>query len=113
MAPGPLNARLYRPGLSICGDCARRLPRQQVRWVGLRYLEKKRLADEKWKDRAQKVDSGEIQNTWDLLNERGFVKDVAGYDRIQLPSATGTGGGRLRSSLTRCSADVPTRSPSS
>jgi tyrosyl-tRNA synthetase len=84
MASGSLIPRLYRPGSSVCGSCAKRLPRQQARWVGVKYLEKQRLADETWQERAQKIDNGELQNTWDLLNERGFIKDVAGSVHLAL-----------------------------
>ena len=35
-------------------------------------------AENQWEARAEKIKSGEVRNIWDMLEERGFVKDVAG-----------------------------------
>ncbi|KAK0657135.1 hypothetical protein B0T16DRAFT_314699 [Cercophora newfieldiana] len=43
-----------------------------------KYVQKLRLAEEAWDARALRIKNGEIQNTWDMLEERGFIKDVAG-----------------------------------
>ncbi|KAK0631717.1 hypothetical protein B0T14DRAFT_559474 [Immersiella caudata] len=43
-----------------------------------KYVEKVRHAEEEWAERARKIQTGEIQNTFDMLEERGFIKDVAG-----------------------------------
>jgi hypothetical protein len=43
-----------------------------------KYIEKVKQAEDAWEERAQKIQAGEIQNTWDMLEERGFIKDVAG-----------------------------------
>ncbi|KAK1825691.1 tRNA synthetases class I-domain-containing protein [Podospora conica] len=43
-----------------------------------KYCDKVEDAENFWADRADKIQRGELQNTWDLLEERGFVKDVAG-----------------------------------
>jgi len=42
------------------------------------YIEKVREAEDAWQARAQRIKAGEIQNTWDLLEERGFIKDITG-----------------------------------
>lgn len=44
-----------------------------------KYIEKVENAEKTWDDRAVKIQCGEVQNVWDMLEERGFVKDVAGY----------------------------------
>ena len=35
---------------------------------------------ERWVERAQQIKDGEKQHPWDLLEERGYIKDVTGYD---------------------------------
>lgn len=44
----------------------------------IKYLEKCKVAEEQWQERAAKISQGELQNPWDLLEERGYVKDVTG-----------------------------------
>lgn len=44
-----------------------------------KYIAKLEAAEESWDKRALQIQRGEVQNVWDLLEERGFVKDVAGY----------------------------------
>jgi tyrosyl-tRNA synthetase len=40
----------------------------------------------KWKARAVKIKAGEKQNMMSILEERGFVKDIAGYVSLSLNS---------------------------
>ncbi|KAH7256414.1 hypothetical protein BKA59DRAFT_72171 [Fusarium tricinctum] len=50
----------------------------QIRYIATTYLKKVAEGEERWKQRAQKIESGEIPHTWDILQERGYIKDVAG-----------------------------------
>ncbi|KAF4457948.1 tyrosyl-tRNA synthetase [Fusarium austroafricanum] len=50
----------------------------QIRFVATTYLKKVAEGEERWKDRAKKIENGEIPHTWDVLQERGYIKDVAG-----------------------------------
>ncbi|KAK4444319.1 hypothetical protein QBC34DRAFT_415590 [Podospora aff. communis PSN243] len=43
-----------------------------------KYTAKVRQAEDEWAVRAESVKAGEIQNTFDMLEERGFVKDITG-----------------------------------
>lgn len=43
-----------------------------------KYAAKIAKAKDEWQERAAKIAGGEIPNTWDFLEERGFVKDTAG-----------------------------------
>jgi hypothetical protein len=43
-----------------------------------KYTAKVRQAEKEWAVRANKIEAGEIQNTFDMLEERGFIKDVTG-----------------------------------
>lgn len=52
--------------------------RLQKKKASPKYIEKVKQAEEEWEERAAMIKRGELQNTWDLLVERGFVKDVAG-----------------------------------
>lgn len=50
----------------------------QLEGKGAKYVGKVRDAELQWEDRAQKILNGQIQNTFDMLEERGFIKDLAG-----------------------------------
>ena len=74
-------------GLSICAArtasktlCAalNRSPAKQ-RGIAQSYLKKVADGDGRWEERASKIQSGELRHVWDILDERGFIKDVAGY----------------------------------
>ncbi|KAL2017654.1 hypothetical protein VTK56DRAFT_1868 [Thermocarpiscus australiensis] len=43
-----------------------------------KYEKKVAAAEEQWQQRAQQIKEGLLPNTWDLLEERGYVKDTAG-----------------------------------
>ena len=45
---------------------------------GPKYTAKINEADEEWKEKALKIKSGEAKAMWDVFEERGYVKDVAG-----------------------------------
>ncbi|KAJ2957149.1 hypothetical protein NQ176_g11270 [Zarea fungicola] len=51
---------------------------QQIRGVAQTHLRKVAEGEERWKARAEKIQSGELRHVWDILDERGFIKDVAG-----------------------------------
>ncbi|KAF5246579.1 hypothetical protein FAUST_1140 [Fusarium austroamericanum] len=56
----------------------------QVRYVATTYLNKVAAGEARWKERAQQIKKGEIPHTWDILQERGYIKDVAGTpDKIK------------------------------
>ncbi|RGP74844.1 tyrosyl-trna synthetase [Fusarium longipes] len=50
----------------------------QIRYVATTYLKKVAEGEARWKERAEKIENGEIPHTWDVLQERGYIKDVAG-----------------------------------
>ncbi|KAK3341291.1 tRNA synthetases class I-domain-containing protein [Lasiosphaeria hispida] len=43
-----------------------------------KYQAKVDAAEKSWQAKAVEIQNGERQNTWDLLDERGLIKDVAG-----------------------------------
>lgn len=45
----------------------------------IKYQEKMRVAQEAWDLRAKRIQSGTEMGLWDLLESRGFIKDIAGY----------------------------------
>ncbi|VBB71668.1 Tyrosyl-tRNA synthetase mitochondrial precursor encoded by the yts1 gene [Podospora comata] len=47
-------------------------------WHGPKYQAKIDQAQADWEERAEKIKKGEIQHTWDMFVERGYVKDTAG-----------------------------------
>lgn len=44
----------------------------------IKYQEKMRVAQEAWDLRAKRIQSGTEMGLWDLLESRGFIKDIAG-----------------------------------
>ncbi|KAM0441040.1 hypothetical protein ACHAPT_000345 [Fusarium lateritium] len=50
----------------------------QVRGVATSHLIQVAAGQERWKERAEKIQNGEIPHVWDILQERGYIKDVAG-----------------------------------
>ncbi|KAJ4137440.1 tyrosyl-tRNA synthetase [Fusarium equiseti] len=52
--------------------------RSQVRFIATSYLKKVAEAEARWKERGEKIKNGEIPHPWDILEERGYIKDVAG-----------------------------------
>ncbi|EQK99005.1 Tyrosyl-tRNA synthetase [Ophiocordyceps sinensis CO18] len=52
------------------------------RGVAQTYLKKVAEGAERWAERAEKIKKGEIPHVWDVLNERGYMKDVAGTTKI-------------------------------
>ncbi|PFH57336.1 hypothetical protein XA68_15208 [Ophiocordyceps unilateralis] len=55
--------------------CARRS-------VSHSHLAKVAAAQERWAMRAQRIKQGEMKSGWDVLEERGFIKDVAGHRKV-------------------------------
>ncbi|KAK3987020.1 tRNA synthetases class I-domain-containing protein [Cladorrhinum sp. PSN332] len=49
-----------------------------VKTYGLKMTAKLDNAAEEWAQRAERIKKGELQNTFDMLEERGYVKDLAG-----------------------------------
>lgn len=50
----------------------------QTRGVAQTHIRKVTEGEERWKARAEKIQNGELRHVWDILDERGFIKDVAG-----------------------------------
>lgn len=54
------------------------LLQNQQRWITQKVLEKRKNAELDWENRAELIKKGEVPHIWDLFEERGFIKDVAG-----------------------------------
>ncbi|KAI1349131.1 tRNA synthetase class I [Xylaria sp. FL0043] len=68
---------------TLCRTCLLRsitATRQHRRPIHLSTLEKRRIAQEEWDQRAERIQNGEQVNLWDSFRERGYVKDIAGTD---------------------------------
>uniref|UniRef100_L2FXS7 Tyrosine--tRNA ligase n=1 Tax=Colletotrichum fructicola (strain Nara gc5) TaxID=1213859 RepID=L2FXS7_COLFN len=77
-----LGPRLPELRRNICSRCARvpavQLLQNQQRWITQKVLEKRKNAELDWENRAELIKKGEVPHIWDLFEERGFIKDVAG-----------------------------------
>ncbi|KAI5467448.1 hypothetical protein BGZ63DRAFT_410412 [Mariannaea sp. PMI_226] len=51
---------------------------RRARTISTTFLEKEAAGNERWQKRADKIQSGELPHVWDILQERGYIKDVAG-----------------------------------
>jgi hypothetical protein len=81
----PLLRHLLRPRPYICQQCIQRqcsLPRAAKRTI---WAAADPDHDAKWKENAKGIRSGVRKSMLTTLEERGFVKDVAGYDFIGTP----------------------------
>ncbi|KAI6783362.1 Tyrosine--tRNA ligase-like protein [Emericellopsis cladophorae] len=88
MAPRiPASVRSFPRFAQQCALCAGRSTTLNVpatRQIATSFLDKVAAGEQRWEERAQKISSGEIAHPWDVLNERGYIKDVAGNpDRIR------------------------------
>ncbi|QUC19967.1 uncharacterized protein UV8b_04208 [Ustilaginoidea virens] len=63
-----LTARLPRSALHV----------QHARGISGSYLAKVAQGEQEWEQRAERILKGEQPHEWDLLEERGYIKDVAG-----------------------------------
>ncbi|KAK4242705.1 tRNA synthetases class I-domain-containing protein [Achaetomium macrosporum] len=50
----------------------------QRRGISQKYLKKAADAEAQWQERAQQIKEGKLPYFWDMLEERGYVKDTAG-----------------------------------
>ncbi|WYZ44272.1 hypothetical protein EsH8_VII_000708 [Colletotrichum jinshuiense] len=77
-----LGSRLPELRRNICRRCAAlpatHLQQARARWVSQKVVEKRRTGEEEWAKRAEAIQQGDIQNIWDVFEERGYVKDIAG-----------------------------------
>lgn len=82
MAPRiPASIRGFPRLSKQCALCAGRsttLNAQATRQIATSFLDKVAAGEQRWEERAQKISTGEITHPWDVLNERGYIKDVAG-----------------------------------
>ncbi|CEI64436.1 Tyrosine--tRNA ligase [Fusarium venenatum] len=78
MASRALISRLPSTRPTIYSTCLSGQRSLQVRFIATTYLNKVAEGEARWKERAEKIEKGEIPHTWDILQERGYIKDVAG-----------------------------------
>lgn len=52
---------------------------KQTRSIAQTHLAKVADGEERWAARAERIEKGEEKHMWDILEERGYLKDVAGY----------------------------------
>ncbi|PNY28287.1 Tyrosine-tRNA ligase [Tolypocladium capitatum] len=84
MAPRRTMGSLAQARPRASPRCASRQPPwslaelHRARGIAQSYLKKVADGEERWKNRAQRIQNGEQRHLWDLLDERGYIKDVAG-----------------------------------
>lgn len=66
----------------LCHRCLRAQTRafsgSQWRPIHLSVLAKRAKAAKAWEEYSKQIEAGTQRNLWDVLEERGYVKDVAG-----------------------------------
>ncbi|KAF4953411.1 hypothetical protein FGADI_6049 [Fusarium gaditjirri] len=78
MAIHAIISKLAPSRTTIYSRCLNAQRSLQVRNIATTYLKKVAEGEARWKVRAEKIKNGEIPHTWDVLQERGYIKDVAG-----------------------------------
>ena len=82
--PGSLRQGLLLGRGLTCRRCLETFARDRIsapqtrRWIGTKYLAKVEAADKEWEKRAEQIKEGHMRNLWDIFEERGYIKDVAG-----------------------------------
>lgn len=51
----------------------------QGRLIHLSVLAKREKAAKAWEDYSKEIEAGTRPHLWDMLEERGYIKDIAGY----------------------------------
>jgi len=88
-----LLRRLSRPRQYVCHQCIRRQhtlargERPKAQWAA--EDPDPAIRQSEWEERAGRIRSGAQQSMLNVLEERGFVKDVAGYTRLGLINKKG------------------------
>lgn len=79
----------------ICGSCRAKLssseawPRSiQKRWITKNHIRRIKSAEEEWAERADAVLAGQKQSILSLLEERGYVNQIIGYEPLRDRIAT-------------------------
>ncbi|KAG5942006.1 hypothetical protein E4U60_007552 [Claviceps pazoutovae] len=73
----PLRSSAPR-SLSRCVVQLGRFEARQTRGISTSYLEKMNAAEERWEEKAERIRNGEERHVLDVLEERGYVKDITG-----------------------------------
>lgn len=86
MATGPFSPNSLTARATLCRRCLNSQSRtaalqSQKRSVTQNVQRRRELHEEAWRRKAEKIKAGEDYNVWDLLLERGYVKDTAGTDK--------------------------------
>ncbi|KAK9779866.1 putative Tyrosine--tRNA ligase [Seiridium cardinale] len=86
MAPGALSANSLSARATLCRQCLVSRARttsltSQKRSISQNVQRRRDLHEEAWRRKAKKIQEGEDYNVWDLLVERGYVKDTAGSSK--------------------------------
>ncbi|KAG6049644.1 hypothetical protein E4U17_006756 [Claviceps sp. LM77 group G4] len=73
----PLRSSAPR-SLSRCVAQLGRFEARQTRGISTSYLEKLNAAEERWEEKAERIRKGEERHVLDVLEERGYIKDITG-----------------------------------
>ncbi|KAH9897563.1 tyrosyl-tRNA synthetase [Xylariomycetidae sp. FL2044] len=83
MAATTFSSRAANARLTLCRTCLHRSltrNRQPNRHITQNHTKKMQAGEEAWNARAELIKRGDVPHLWDILKERGFVKDTAGTD---------------------------------
>jgi tyrosyl-tRNA synthetase len=84
MASSTLFRSSLLPGPYVCARCAFRASKggskTSKRWLGIKYLAKVADAESNWAAKAKLIMAGDQKSMLTILEERGLVHQIAGYD---------------------------------
>ncbi|KAI0178988.1 hypothetical protein GGR52DRAFT_534335 [Hypoxylon sp. FL1284] len=73
----------YSTPSTLCRRCLLRsitARGQQTRHVSSSWLEKQEEKSAQWDKRARLIQEGKMEHLWDVLKDRGYIKDIAGTE---------------------------------
>ncbi|GME64443.1 putative tyrosyl-tRNA mitochondrial precursor (tyrosine--tRNA ligase) protein [Neofusicoccum parvum] len=84
MAPSALVRHAVRPRAYVCRQCQLRqaAPRTPVRFISQGTIRKTIEAEWQWKEQAKEIEAGRKQAFLSMLEERGYIKQIAGDRKV-------------------------------
>jgi hypothetical protein len=74
-----------RQPIFVCWSCRLGGALSQRRTITQNFIRKTEEAKQAWDQQAKEILEGKRQNLYDVLEERGFIKDVAPYVAFPFP----------------------------
>ena len=83
--------RVAHRSFYICHSCRRHLRHEKVpftavpqqRWISAVHVRRIQEAEQEWRAKAKNIEKGNMKSMLTILEERGLVNQIVGYDALQ------------------------------